>query len=456
MTKLMGLVDKIQFLSFSQSKILNTFLFFFIAVTAVLLGLNLFYPVLHIFDFLIILVMLWVLIICLLLNHKGFFRLASVLFTGCLSILIFITAIVNFLGLHPWYLNNDVNMFVFLIFPVLISSILLPKTWTIFLTIGDGIGIILVSLPFSMSIVVNVLIGPFLLFTTISLFSIITAYYRENLEKTKRIEVQKKNKELETVNQELAITKKKLKTLNTHLEELVAKRTNKVEQLVEQKNEFIHMLSHDLKNPLGIILNLLPVAEKRVQDDDVKKLIQIPYKQAKNMKNLLSETVILASMNEKVENTSFEDIPLSEYIERIVDENADFFRRHTVTVYNQIDPKISVNMDKTCLHELMMNLLTNAVKYMPEDKNGIIQIDAIQKSDECIVSITDNGIGIENDKLNKVFEKFYRDGTPRNGLDSTGLGLSICKHIVKRFNGHIWAESDGIGKGSTFYFSLQE
>jgi signal transduction histidine kinase len=345
-------------------------------------------------------------------------------------------------------------MFVFLIFPVLISSILLPKKWTALFAICNCIGMILVPLPFSISIVINVIIGPFLLFSTISLFSVITAYYRESMEKRKRIELMNKNKELETLNDELNSTKRKLKTLNLHLEELVNQRTRKIEQLVEQKNEFIHMLSHDLKNSLGIILNLLPVAERRVKDKDVKKLIQVPYKQAKNMKELVSETVTLASMDENVGNTSFENIHLFDHIEKILEDNHELFQHHNIQINNQIDPDVVVSIDKTCLHELMMNLLTNAVKYTPEEKKGLIHIQATEKSDECVVSVSDNGLGISMKELENIFDKFYRIGTPRNGLDSTGLGLSICKHIVNRYNGRIWAESKGQGKGSTFYFTL--
>ena len=450
----LGLFDKLHVFNFSQSKILNIFLFFFMGLVVVLFGLSLFLPVMHNIDFLISLIMLWVLIICVFLNYKGYFKEASRLFIISLSFLIFVTAIVNFLGLNPAYKTTDVNMFVFLIFPVLISSILLTERWTALFAISNGLGMLLVSLPFSMSTFVNVFIGPFLLFTTISLFSIITAYYRESMERRKRVEVMNKNKELQTLNQKLAATKSKLKTFNDHLEELVNQRTEKVEQLVEQKNEFIHMLSHDLKNPLGIILTLLPIAEKRVEDEDVKKLIHVPIKQAKNMKNLLSETVTLASMNEKVEKTSFEDIHLFDHIETILDENHELFLYHNIQVDNQINPEVVVSMDKTCLHELVMNLLTNAIKYTPKETKGLIHIDATSQADKCIVSVNDNGCGINHEELDKIFDKFYRSGTPRKGLDSTGLGLSICKHIVKRYDGRIWAESNGIGKGSTFYFTL--
>jgi signal transduction histidine kinase len=199
---------------------------------------------------------------------------------------------------------------------------------------------------------------------------------------------------------------------------------------------------------------LLPVAEKRVEDDEVKNMIEVSLKQAENMKDLLTETVTLASLNEEVEDSSFEDIHLSDYITHIVEENDEFFQDYAIEIDNQIESEIIVRMDKTYLHELVMNLLTNAVKYTPEEKNGIIQLDAIQKSDECVVSIKDNGIGIEDDELNKIFDKFYRKGKPRDGLESTGLGLSICKNIVKRYDGRIWAESEGPDKGSTFYFTL--
>jgi signal transduction histidine kinase len=85
---------------------------------------------------------------------------------------------------------------------------------------------------------------------------------------------------------------------------------------------------------------------------------------------------------------------------------------------------------------------------------GTITIDAKQDNESVIVSMKDTGIGMSNDQINKIFSEFYKADTSRHDFDSSGLGLSICKRIVERHNGKIWAESEGLGKGSTFYFTV--
>src|SRR6056297_2991627 len=84
----------------------------------------------------------------------------------------------------------------------------------------------------------------------------------------------------------------------------------------------------------------------------------------------------------------------------------------------------------------------------------MIKIGARKDDENVVISVSDNGQGLSEREKIKVFEKFYKSGSPRKGMDSTGLGLGICKNIVEMHDGNIWAESEGKGKGSTFYVSL--
>ncbi|MES2616028.1 MAG: ATP-binding protein, partial [Bdellovibrionota bacterium] len=106
------------------------------------------------------------------------------------------------------------------------------------------------------------------------------------------------------------------------------------------------------------------------------------------------------------------------------------------------------------LSTLFDNLLDNAVKYT--NLNGHIILETIIKKDQFVISVTDNGCGIEKENLKKIFEKFYRiDNQSQTIIKGSGLGLSVCYSIVREHSGKIYASSDGLNKGSTFYVELK-
>ena len=116
---------------------------------------------------------------------------------------------------------------------------------------------------------------------------------------------------------------------------------------------------------------------------------------------------------------------------------------------------ILLKADKLRLQEVLNNLLINAIKYTPENV-GTIVIHAEKEKDEIILSMTDSGIGMTEEEIDHISEEFYKADFARHDLDSHGLGLAICKRIIEMHGGKIWATSQGLGKGSTFYFTLKE
>ena len=94
------------------------------------------------------------------------------------------------------------------------------------------------------------------------------------------------------------------------------------------------------------------------------------------------------------------------------------------------------------------------MKYSQEG-GGTITIDAKKAKDFVTISVTDTGIGMTKNQINHIFEEFYKADESRHDLQSHGLGLSICKNIVEKHGGKIWAESPSIGKGSTFFFTFK-
>ena len=104
---------------------------------------------------------------------------------------------------------------------------------------------------------------------------------------------------------------------------------------------------------------------------------------------------------------------------------------------------------------VLTNLLTNAIKYKSEEREGNITVEAFKKGKNIVVSVKDNGKGIPEEYKEKIFNKFIQVKISNDGkIEGTGLGLSICKEIIKAHGGEIWVDSV-LNKGSIFYFSLK-
>jgi two-component system phosphate regulon sensor histidine kinase PhoR len=142
-----------------------------------------------------------------------------------------------------------------------------------------------------------------------------------------------------------------------------------------------------------------------------------------------------------------EPILLCEAVEEYIHEVKPVDKNLTIQV--DIPEDILVYADRNRLHDIFINLLSNAFKFTPD--GGKVLIIASQKGDDIFHEIRDTGIGIPEDKLQKIFEEFYQVESNKHG--GTGLGLSIAKRVIEEHGGRIWVESQP-GKGSVFYFTL--
>jgi len=280
----------------------------------------------------------------------------------------------------------------------------------------------------------------------------------EELERTKE-EVMEKNKQLEEameelqmINRELNVAREQLATLNKTLEEKVKQRTQEVEKLLKQKDEFIHQLGHDLKTPLTPLTTLLPIIRKKVDDPKLQELLDTTIQSVNYMKNLVIKTLQLARLNSPNLQFKLEDVKLREEVNEVLERNQSLFMEHNIVVENLVDENLIVKADKLRLSELLDNLISNAVKYSPN--GGKVTIKAEDIGGEVKVSIQDTGMGMSREQLEHIFDEFYKADSSRHDFESSGLGLPICKKIVERHGGRIWAESPGLGRGSIFYFTL--
>jgi signal transduction histidine kinase len=230
-------------------------------------------------------------------------------------------------------------------------------------------------------------------------------------------------------------------------------RTQDVKKLLKQKDDFINQLGHDLKTPLTPITTLLPLVKKRVDDEKSKEMLDISIKNAEYMKNLVVKTLQLARLNSPTLGLELKKINLLEELKRILDNKSYIFSESNIIIENKIDDKLFVYADKIRIQKLFDNLISNSIKYIGKN-DGKITFNAKIEENVAVVSVSDTGVGMAKDKIGFIFDEFYKADSSRHDIESTGLGLSICKRIIEKHGGRIWVESLGENKGTTFYFTL--
>jgi len=279
--------------------------------------------------------------------------------------------------------------------------------------------------------------------------------YSKNLEKLvaeRTKELEEKTRRLEQINKDLITAREELSTLNKNLEGRVHDRTKEVEKLLKQKDEFINQLGHDLKNPLGPLINLIPLLEEKESDTAKKEMLTVLHRNADYMKNLVVKTLELAMLNSPNTRFSIEELHLFGEVNQIINNKKILFDDHNVKIMNNIDRSFFVKADRLRLEELLTNIFENSVKYCRKDCN--ITIGATRTDAFVTISIVDTGIGMTKEEVDRIFDEFYKADSARHDIQNTGLGMSICKRIVEKHGGHIWVESPGPGEGTTVFFTL--
>ena len=254
------------------------------------------------------------------------------------------------------------------------------------------------------------------------------------------------------LNHELNMARGQLKVLNQNLEKKVKERTTQIETLMKQRDDFFIELGHDLKTPLTPLLNLPFILAKDEKDTERKKMFDIIIANVNRLKNTVFKTLDLTALNSPSFHLRTVDLDISSEITSWI---SDYKRSHTlknIRIVTVLDEGLLVQANRSLIRKLLDNLMSNAVKYCPDGGKvtvGVTSTDAL-----VTLSVSDSGIGMAEEQLHHIFEEFYKADESRHDLMSTGLGLPICKRIVEVHGGHIWAESPGLGKGSTFYVTL--
>jgi len=227
-----------------------------------------------------------------------------------------------------------------------------------------------------------------------------------------------------------------------------------LEGLLKQKDEFIGQLGHDLKNPLTPLVGLLPIIKEKEQDPEIREHLEIINTNVEYMSELIFNTLKLAKLRSSNVQFDIEKLNLTVETKKVIETQKLLLKQHNIQIENKIVDDIFIQADRLRLTELFQNLITNSVKYSKKD-GGKITIDAVKDKEFVKVSIKDTGIGMTQEQQERIFNEFYKADKFSSETHSSGLGLAICKRIVEKHGGRIWAESPGLDQGSTFYFTLK-
>jgi two-component system phosphate regulon sensor histidine kinase PhoR len=232
-------------------------------------------------------------------------------------------------------------------------------------------------------------------------------------------------------------------------------RAKRVEQI---RRDFVANVSHELRTPLTALKGstevLLDGAYRN--PEECRKFLQIMDKQLSSVQNLVSDMLKLASVEDTRMPVRREIVELQSLLAEIVAtvEPLAVKKRQTVTLDVPGDP-IYLNADPAQIQDAVMNLLDNAVKYTDESGKVGLQV-RIERDGELTIAVSDNGPGIPQDQIPRIFERFYRlDKSRSREMGGTGLGLSIAKHAVENHGGSIAVQSEP-GRGSTFTITLPQ
>lgn len=222
---------------------------------------------------------------------------------------------------------------------------------------------------------------------------------------------------------------------------------NKIESSFEKEKQFTSDASHELRTPVSVITSECEYAQScELSAEEYSETIEVIARQADRMTSLISQLLTISRMDRNAQKVCFEEFDLSELIEIVCDEQAEIHDEN-ITLKLDVEEHVNIYADKPLMARLLINLISNAYKY---SKDGGSVTVSLRRCESCaVISVADNGIGISEENINKIWDRFYRADTSRTDDSSMGLGLSMVKQIAQAHGGTAEVSSI-LGTGSTF------
>lgn len=235
-------------------------------------------------------------------------------------------------------------------------------------------------------------------------------------------------------------------TLNNMIERL--------DSAFRSQRQFVADASHEIRTPLTIIYSELELAYKKVNDESIKESIQISLSEIDRLSRMANNLLLLAKLDSAQAPLVLEPLRLDELIVECVKLMNLLAMQKNITIDPHIDEAVELSADKDKVKLAVVNILDNAIKYSPENSRVAISLQASVDKPNCVViSITDDGIGIAESEIPRIFKRFYRAEGARSGGDGSGLGLAIARMLIELHGGTISLKSE-LGKGTSVIIDL--
>jgi PAS domain S-box-containing protein len=232
-------------------------------------------------------------------------------------------------------------------------------------------------------------------------------------------------------------------------EEQVRKALKQEKDLSELKSRFVSMASHEFRTPLGGILTSASLLERYTTPETANKRdrhIKTIKKSVKNLTLILNDFLSLDKLEQGIIGTNPTQFKIKEFAEELVEETRDLSEKGQVISYAHSGDDAPVVQDRDMLRNVLVNLISNAMKYSPAE--SIVEIETIQGKEQVTLIVKDHGIGIPEAEQKQLFQRFFRAKNATN-IQGTGLGLNICKRYIDLMNGTV-AFKSVFNEGTTF------
>lgn len=228
---------------------------------------------------------------------------------------------------------------------------------------------------------------------------------------------------------------------------------NRLERAFEHERQFTSDVSHELRTPITVIISQCEYSLEHAKTmEEAKDALSSVLHQSRNMASLINQLLTLARADKGHSKLNLEQIDISELCQIIVSQQEENAQEKKIKLHADIEPNIVMHSDETMMMRLLLNLIENGIRYGSDGGNLYI---SVHKNNQTVdIQIKDDGIGIDEQHISKIWDRFYQvDSARSSSIEGLGLGLSMVKWIVEAHGGSIKVEST-LGVGSNFIVTL--
>jgi signal transduction histidine kinase len=237
-----------------------------------------------------------------------------------------------------------------------------------------------------------------------------------------------------------------------------AETVTQLRELDRLKTSFLANMSHELRTPLNSILGFTDVMLEGIDGtltENMNNDLRLIQRNGQHLLHLINDVLDMAKISAGKMNLTLERFKIQDLLDEVLNISSPLAaeKNLVLAVDANSDRKAEITADRTRIRQVMLNLVGNAVKFT---EKGGVRIRTEQKAENVLISVSDTGIGIPEDKLDLVFQEFTQvDTSATRKAGGTGLGLPISQNLVRMHGGRLWVESSGVeGDGTTFYVEL--